>query len=286
MSFSLIDLECEQHRVVRSPESISRLLEMQRHPAGSSFAAFSNWVEVKRWVDREGIWRESADPLLRPMVAAYQQCDAPAWSEILLYLFWRPLARVHRLLAACDPDPTCRYSQVFWAFTMALRRIDLDKRTCRLGSKVIQDMRHDVRHAYDLERARARRIAYLDDEAFGDCGHESTMSALRVQDTGFASVEYRHDTSWAIAQLKAHVRSGHLTHTDFLILVGCHLYGRTLDEMAARQGLNYDAVKKRRQRAVSLLKKTAPELSPDLPNTPLMSLSRAPRKEKSHVREL
>lgn len=285
MYFNLADLERSLMRQIGSACHDERLRMLRSGDFELERGRFCNWLEVRHWLDDVGIWHERADPILRPMLEAYQQSYDQAWSEILLYLFWRPLARVYWLVATQDSDPATRHSQVFWAFTKALQRIDVDRRGERLGAKVIQDTRHDVREFYERERARGRRCKYLEDMLSGEENHRSGWE-VPSHDVGFASFEYRHDSAWAIGRLKSRVRAGQLTRTDFLILVGCHLYGRTLDEMAARQGLNYESAKKRRQRAVSLLKKTAPELSPDLPDTPLMSMSRSSRKEKSHVRKL
>lgn len=271
---------------VNTCDSLDRLRQLKQEHS-SPFAEFASWNDVRCWLEDGGIWREAADGVLRPVLAAYKQRPDQAWQEILLFLFWRPLARIQGLLLELEPEPTCRFSQTCWAFLHVLERIDLNQRPRRLGTKILQDVRHDARLHFATEHERSRDLDPLADEI--DQTDAEDVGGVRLGgalDGAIAAVELRHDRSWAMACLKALVHAGRLSRTDFLILIGCHLYGWTLDEMAERQGLSYQAMKKRRQRAADLLKEIAPDLSPDLPDTPLMSLRRSPRKEKGHDGEL
>lgn len=287
MLFDLTRLEREQASAVRSSACANRLVSLQGHQPESPLVAFSSWAEARRWLDKGGIWRETADQVLRPVLAAYKQRPDRAWQEILLFLFWRPLARIQWLLFELEPEPECRFSQTCWAFLHVLQRMDLKQRRRALGTKILQDVRHDARLYFAAEHARSRKLDPLADEI--DQTDTEGVGGVRLGgalDAAFADVEFRHDRSWAEARLNDLVRTGQISDSESRILIGCHLYGDTLTEMAAELGLSYEAAKKIRQRAANFLTEVAPDLSPDLPDTPLMSLRRSPRKEKTHDGEL
>lgn len=280
MLFSPSCVEREQALAVRSPACTAKLHYLVGLLNGPPLDGFSSWADAKSWLDGLGAWREETDVLLRPLLSTCRERPDQSWHDILLFLFWRPLMRIYGRTRLLDQQSDQRFSLVYWSFARAVQRLDLEQRPARLGAKVLQDVWHDVREHYEHEHRRARlHDAPLDGSEDDEGGLDDPGSARGALDPAFFAIEHRHDRSWAIARLKALVRAGHFSRPDLLIVIGCHLYGRTLEEMAARQGVSYEAVKKRRQRAVDFLKEHAPDLSPDLPDTPLMSLRRSPRKE-------
>ena len=269
-------------RAVDSRDSLDRLQQMKHECPDAPFAALASWGDVRRWLDKGGIWREATDSVLRPVLAAYKQNPNQTWQDILLFLFWRSLARVQWILRRLEPEPACRFSQVSWAFLHALARLDLNQRSSRLGAKLIQDARHDAWLYFVREDARGRKHKPLADEIDqSDTEGVGGVSLGGAEDYDFLEAEFTHDGNWAVARLKDLVRTGQLSPADSQILIACHLEGATLEEMAAQLGLSYQAMKKRRQRAAGHLKIIAPDLSPDLPDTPLIPLRPAPRREKT-----
>jgi len=287
MPFSLPSLERQQAAAVASSCCRACLDELKNAQPGHPLAASHSWDEVRAWLEDGGVWREEADRALLPLLHAYKTRPDQAWHDILLYLFWRQLVRFHRLFWQIEPDEGCRFSLVYWTFLRVLERLEPERRRCRLGAKILQDLRHDLRQHYAKESRQSRShlplAAELDDieqESFG------AVDPGGAEDPAFLEIEFRHDRSWAIARLKELVRRGQLSRPGFLILVGSHLYGHTIEEMAERLGLQYPAAKQRRLRALKSLQESAPDLFPDLVHDPLMSLKRAPRKEKRHGRDV
>jgi hypothetical protein len=245
--------------------------------------AFHSGASLRRWTQRNDLTTEAADLCLRPILQALTVSLDTYWREVLFYLFWPDLGRTAGRLRRLDRDPDRLGSQTCWAFVQCIHRIDVEMRLSRLGLKILNDVQHDVRSSYSRDAERNRRCISVD-VPLGENGRG--VLSFGTSDIQYAAFDLQHDRSWAIAKLRALVRSGQLARADFLILVGCHLYGRGLEEMAARLGLNYEAAKKRRQRAVNHLNKFSPGLSPDCPESPLMSLSRTSRKERPRGREL
>lgn len=249
----------------------------QRSSPGHGFS-------FRDWAKEVALTSEAADRVLRPMLASFGRGRDPYWCDLIFYIFWPDLRQLAGRLRRLDRDQSRLDSRVCWAFLQALHRIDIEQRTSRLGLKLLNDTQHDVRRAYASDARRERRECLIVEE--DDDQDVAGVAPPGQWDAQYAAIEMHHDRSWAVAQLRARVRAGQLARADFLILVGCHLYGRGLEEMAARLGLNYEAAKKRRQRAINHLNKFSPGLSPDCPESPLMSLSRTSRKERPRGREL
>jgi hypothetical protein len=256
----------ELSRAVESCDSLDRLLQLQLDFPDTPLADFSSWNDARRWLRQVGAHQEAADAVLRPVLAAFHQQSDEIWHDILFFLFDRPLRRIHRDLLRLDQEPALVWSEIGWAFLRALHRLDLDHRTSRPGLKLLNDTRHDVRQVYARERARQKWLR--------SPAKEEDERTVRVEDRGgddpaFEKIEHEHDVRWARAHLKDLVRRGRLSGPDYLILIGCHLYGHSLEEMADRLGLSYEATKRRRQRAASYLKNHSRFLSPESGLTPL-----------------
>jgi len=283
MLFSLYHVEREQALVVQSSTCIAKLQRLRDLVGGPPLDGFSSWADAKCWLDGIGPWREETDVLLRPLLSICRERPDQSWHDILVFLFWRSLMRIYGRTLPLDLQSDQRFSLVYWYFAQTVQRLDLQQRPQRLGAKILQDVWHDVREYYKRERDRQELHDPMPDElAPREAAYGSAVRQLGREDSAFREFEFRHDSSWAIARLRNLVRAGELSRADCLILIGCHLYGYTLEEMADRQGLSYEAAKKRRQRAVQCLEIHAPQLSPDLPDGALFPMRRAPRKEQDH----
>lgn len=268
---------------VTAPDFLERLHRLQIEFPLSPFPALATWDQVRRQIERVTIWNKESDALLRPiLIVARREPDA-CWPQILLFLCWRGLASIARRLRYLDKDPNALDAQVYWMFLRIVCRLDPARREARLGQKIINDVRHEVRERYDREDAPIDQASELVDEQPDDDGEEPGSAEIRGdEDRAFAVAEACHDVSWGRARLKALVRRGRLSGPDYLILIGCHLYSRSLGEMATRLGLSYEAAKKRQQRTAKILRENARFLSPAPPRTPLKGIGRAARGRRSH----
>jgi hypothetical protein len=268
------------------------------------------WDEARRWLEQVGPRTQEADAALRPILEAAQATPDEVWRDILLFLFWRPLVMCRRGLKRYDEEkatiadlPDVRLdSEVLWAFITVLHRIDLVARSDRLGQKILNDVQHDVRLAYNSERvrtvphshptivsgdefaaaglldrknrkARHRRVVQfhhllIDGEEEDDVEGRG-VRAPGIEDEEFAAVERRHDAAWARAHLKAMARRGEISGPDCLILIGCLLYGYSIEEMAAQLGMSVDASRKRKQRVMKYLQNRARKMSHSIDEAPL-----------------
>lgn len=270
---------------VAAPDFLKRLQRLQIEFPQSPFPALATWDQVRRQIERIAIWSQESDALLLPiLIVARREPDA-RWPQILLFLCWRGLASIARRLRRLDEDPNALDAQVYWAFLRIVCRLDPTQREARLGQKIINDVRCEVRGHYAQEDALINRAVELVDERPDDDGEGTGSGSAELrgdEDLAFIAVETRHDASWGRAYLRELVRRGRLSRPDYLILIGCHLYGQSLGKMAARLGLSYEAAKKRQQRTAKILRQNARFLSPTPPQAPLKGIGRAVRGRRSH----
>lgn len=238
----------------------------------------SGWPDVREFCQKEGLETGATDPLVRGLIVGFQGTGSGPWVTIVHFLFWETLAQIQNRYGKRD-EPGVVFSQACWSLLQRLGLFDLKMRPERLGQKIKNDVWHDVRRNFRVEKTKHPRL--LKDEEAEDLadripsrypGHEIATQAIERQ--------------WAITRLKAMVHGGAISRPDFQILLGCHLYGRSIEEMAVHLGVSYGVAKKRRQRAVKKLQITAPHLSPEDPDSPLIPLERDSRKEACDAPEL
>ena len=129
-------------------------------------------------------------------------------------------------------------------------------------------------------RHRTVRCVPLDGDDDDDGYRPGPLDFLVSNRIEEAEGVFRAEREWAIRRLRQLHRTGVLSRPHFLILLGCCLHGHSLSEMALRLGVNYATAKKQRQRAIGRLEKSAPDLSPNLPDSPLYLTDRSCRPEE------
>lgn len=256
----------ELSRAVSSSESARRLQLLADTFPDTPLAGFTCWEAARLWLDHAGARAAAADVVLGPILTAFKLQPDEVWHNILLLLFWRSLSRLDSVARRWDQNPDDAGSETASAFIQVLNRIDLAQRAEAFGQKIINDTWHDVRLHYSRARAYDERfkLPVRNEEDDKDTQYEAGADPGEP-DPAFAMVDHRHDVAYVRARLRELVRQGILSRVDYLILIGCYLYGRRMDSMATRLGMTYQATKKRRQRALGQWKKYAME---DVPSGP------------------
>jgi hypothetical protein len=216
---------------------------------------FSTWAGVVTYM-RGGTSRDPMkDEVLRPILAAHHADQDPRWRKILLVIFWPGLNSLHRQRIRWDPDPEDLWQNLVWVFHEVVCRIDPARRPDRLVQKVINDTAH---HLHDEYHRRWDASLY---EVAQD-GTKLETLAGGADGVDLDAIERRQARRAAIRTLKDYVAEGVLTEPDFFLIVGTRIYGRPLKDFAARAGLDYQVVKKRRQRAEAALRRKASRTCP------------------------
>ncbi len=268
--------------------AIHRLHNLRRQCSANPLRTCMTWDDARRWLEQVGPRTQEADVALRPILEAAQATPDELWHDIMLFLFWRPLVICRRGLKRYDNDgdiaegiPSATLdAEILWAFVTVLHRIDLVIRRERIGQKILNDVQHDVR----LSDKKKRRALAAHDHLITANDDEDAQGVHDpgVLDVGCAAVELRHDTKWARAYLKNLVHRGRISEPDYLILIGCLLYGYSIEKMAAQLGMSIDATRKRKQRVMKYLQNRARKMSHGIDEAPLKGVEGRKPERRNH----
>jgi DNA-directed RNA polymerase specialized sigma24 family protein len=224
-----------------SGEGFRALLQGLKEKDGF-FRQFEDWADVIAFMHS----RRSDDPLndkvLRPIFGAHSEDGDARWWHVLTVIFWPGLVTIHQRLKNLEPSTYDRGQDVHCIFLEVLSRIDTKKRPHRLVQKVINDTFHRLRKYYHDRNDRMGREFPTDPDEF-----EYLLGA--EEHSGFEEVERREEQEARLAYYRRHRDNGTICEDDLQLLVATRVEGNTVAEFARRAGLNYQTVKKRRQRA-------------------------------------
>lgn len=255
--FTLEPFEADLTRAIARPEALELFRDIDDADFLRESRRCADWVDLRRCLESVRFAAALSDPILRPVIRKFQAPDSELWWTVLLYLFWRPVRFMHRKLLYLDRDePMIVFSQLHWSFLAACSRIDLDARGERFSQKILNDTRHDTKLWFRAEELERRSF----DDMFDDEG--GLVLDLPTLCLAQATADHEIDRYWTTARLRQLLLDGVLTAQDYQVLLGCHLHGYSLEEMAARLGVPYGVVKKRRQRAEKKVEEFAPQMSP------------------------
>ncbi|NIO57338.1 MAG: hypothetical protein GTN72_14400 [Candidatus Latescibacteria bacterium] len=175
----------------------------------------------------------------------------PRWRTILLVIFWPTLASIHWQKRHWDPDPDERWVNVIWAFIHAICCIDVNQRPDRLVQKIFNDTVHRLYDEYSHQWKLMKNEVSTDPTEI----EKIKELAKGVEDIGFAEVELRKDNEAEIKKLQRFLREDIISEADFFLIIGTRIYGKSIAECAEERGLDYEAVRKRRQRAEARIRR-------------------------------
>jgi len=241
--------ERDRERLERELETDDYHRLLRDLQGGSPFLRrFKNWADVIAFM-RKGT---SVDPLkdevLRPIFAAHAEDSDPRWRTILLLIFWPGLESLHFQKRHWDADPDELRHNIVWTFLQTICRVDVSQRPSRLVQKVVNDTAHRLHDEYRRIWDRANREVAVDPGEI-----EELSRAIDGIDT--SGMELREAQEIEIRRLREHRDASLITETDFLLLVGTNVYGKSVVDCAREMGLSYAAARKRRSRAEAAIRR-------------------------------
>jgi len=242
---------------------------LEREIAGAGYAAllgrlrekepflqrFASWAEVLEFMHRGTSRDPRKDLVLRPILQAHGEDRDPHWRTLLLAFFWPGLESIHSRRRRWDADPDERWQGIVWAFLRVVCRVDVRTRPDRLVQKLFNGTVRQFHKDCSREWARADVEVPTDPDHLDAVAVAAPQPRLEAEDERRAEVE----------RLRRHLKAGRISETDFLLLVGTRIYGQSLADYARAEGLDYQAAKKRRQRAEAAIRpyEENPRKSPD-----------------------
>ena len=139
------------------------------------------------------------------------------------------------------------WQNVLAAFVEAVCRTSMARRSTHLAAKLISQTFHLLYEHYERSWKRSADEVVVDTDELD----EKATDKLGVD---FERIDARERQGNEINRLRRHLRSGLLSNDDFHLLIESRILGKSLQDCARALGITYQAAKKRRLRAESILR--------------------------------
>ena len=211
----------------------------------SFFERFKTWREVIDYLDPTILDSPQGDVALGALIRIHQERHNLRWLAILTAIYWPLLEIIYKIMidAVSLEQKIAIWSDINWLFTKTINKPTLRERQARLSAKILNDIIHDLKYLTKAGKEESSRLFSLESEESLQDSPAVTIDDLNIQEVL---------TTWLLQKLKD---QGRLDEIDFHLLKATILYNEPLIEYAGRLGLDYEFVKKRKQRAIKILKK-------------------------------
>jgi len=209
------------------------------------FERFKSWAEVVEYLNPTKLNSPQGDIALGALIRMHQEHRDHRWSTILLAICW-PLLQIlykARLKAVSAEQKGTLWSDISWLFIKTINKPALRERQERFSAMIYNYVLHDLKHINMTNREENSRLCGLDAKEVLRDYHAVSEVDWNIQQIDITK-------SWK--RLK---EQGRLDDIDFHLVRATILYDEPLIEYACRLGLDYEFVKKRKQRAIKILKK-------------------------------
>jgi len=219
---------------------------------------YSGWTDVAETAHAMEPDDPEKDRLLRALCGDARAQGYTGWHSVLLGVFWPDLRRIHNRKSHWDQDVYRRWSNVTWAYLKAANNLDPATRPHGIARKLFNDTVHHLYEIYRAEWDQQKREAPTDPMVLSDLYDRPAPPPQASPETG-----HLHDR--IMASLIDHMKAGRIGELDYLLILGTRIYGKALSQCAEEAGLAYQAAKKRRQRAESVIREynSANKISPE-----------------------
>jgi len=206
------------------------------------FGQFGTWAEVIGFMHGHSADDPLNDEILRPILAAHARDGDPRWRHVLMAIFWPGLVSVQRRLRRMERSGTDCAHDVDVMFLEVLMRLDLERRSDRLLQLILNTTYRRLYKQYQRRNKRMGREIPTDPDAV-------VAMAGSCEGIDFDELDRRELAEQEIARYRELAARGVILPKDERLLVETRVHGLSVGEHARRTGQNYEALRKRRQRA-------------------------------------
>ncbi|MFH1022103.1 MAG: hypothetical protein V1809_01800 [Planctomycetota bacterium] len=231
-------------REIENPEYGALLMSLVAKD--TFFQDFLAWRDVIAFMRDESSEDVEKNVVLRRIFEAHAEDRDSRWRTILLVIFWPGLKSVAIRYRNESEDENDSWGFVVGVFFDVICRIDVAKRPDRLVQKVINDTISTVRQIKHDEWERSIREISTDSEHL---------------DINPAPPEVIEDDSEGVGEsasrelFQKYMKINLIDETEFHLLVGTFVYGKSIQEYGEKAGISSEAAKKRRQRAIAKIRR-------------------------------
>jgi hypothetical protein len=212
------------------------------------------------------------DAILLALVKEHQREGGNAFALLAVAMF-PALDRLYRTRLHRMPEYDDFWGRIVGAFAEALDRYPVKRRPARVAANIEGDTMASLRRAALRENRAALATEILADDARA-IGPEVVFADIRgeplVHLADFAKPgperpvpPESEEMKAAEAALEPYFEASAISREDRFLIIGVHLYERTLGDLAKELGISREAAKKRHLRAMARLAKSRPRRSDD-----------------------
>jgi RNA polymerase sigma factor (sigma-70 family) len=259
----------------RSAQSQYLTTIQQRHPALEAVRDVDHLLAILRDV---GANPDQKDALLLALLKEHQREGGEAFALLAVAMFPKldhiHRARCHRVASGKRPSEAREEVDDLWgrvvgAFAEALDRYPVERRPAKVAANIEGETLAALRRARQRETraefAQAQlniEVAAFEDDlraAAADEGGEPLLTFGDLIPSGkeAAAAPDQDEVEHAARALDPFVASEVIAEDERYLLLGVHLYERTLGDLAQELGISREAAKKRHLRAMTRLRKAA-----------------------------
>jgi hypothetical protein len=245
MEGSTREREREQLEHQLDTETARALLrKVQRREDGAK--EFGSWRAVAAYMHAGAADDPRKDAILRAIATSREEDRHPLWSSVLLVFFWPGLLTLFGKRRTWDPDPDELWQTIVVEFLEAVERLDVRRRRTRIATKLINDTYSRTYRAYEP------RWRWLDREHPVEPEHFEPHAAAGAG-INHAAIELRELQEQRLGFFREAFAAGVVGEDDLFLLIGTDVYGQSIADYARACGASYQALKKRRQRALAVI---------------------------------
>jgi hypothetical protein len=235
----------DQHQALKQFDDINDLLDVLRDPAADA---------------------DTKDATLLALLVEHQRCAGGGAFALLAVAMFPAVDRIYRSRVHRTREHDDLWGRVVEAFAEALDRYPIARRPARVAANIegdtmaamrragLRDMRSTVAH----ERFAAATAPFATEIATAEPGEpeRERMSMGDFVEPGrepavAPDAAEMKEAETAVASL---FDAGVIAEEDRFLILGVHLYERTLGDLAAELGISREAAKKRHLRAITRLR--------------------------------
>lgn len=224
----------------------------QREPF---YGRFNSWRDVVAFMRAGTSEDPEKDIVLRAIFRDYKH--EPDLKVVLYVVFWPALTSIDYHKRHWNPDAEERWQDIQWVFIEIITGVDISKRSERLVQHVYNSIVHRLYDEYSRTWERQKREIQPDindpiDDPLKWKKKQRHINAVRI-DTD--AIDLCRDAEAKARRLREHLERGQISEADFHLILGTRLLGKSLSDYAQETGQSYQAIKKRRQRAESVIER-------------------------------
>ncbi len=227
---------------LEAPEFAELLRELRKTEA--VFRRFARWPDVLAFMDRLDFQDCQRDEVLRPILKLARRSLDHRLQTILLAIIWPGLESIYSKRHDWDADEDALWQNLLCAFLKTVNVFNEEGRSERLTQKILNDSNRRLRDAYEREWERAQDTQPLSSETNQIPAETPTEDSAPP-----VSVES------VLTKLRGYVDQGVINGAELDLIVATRIGGQSLQDYTRDRAQNYQAAKKRRQRAEAALRK-------------------------------